>query len=95
MHGRRESPSRNAESQPCGAAGRTAGDVDAIRLPDVTGGDPPLTTAMAGEEIDPAFITQLRQQLSSLLEDEKLLADWFARYMTQPKLPGHRQDRCR
>jgi 50S ribosomal protein L16 3-hydroxylase len=50
--------------------------------------DPPLTTGMAREDIDPAFMTQLRHQLSSLLQDETLLADWFARYMTQPKLPG-------
>ena len=50
--------------------------------------DPPLTPGMAREDIDPAFIAQLQQQLSSLLHDETLLADWFARYMTQPKLPG-------
>lgn len=50
--------------------------------------DPPLSSSMAGAEIDAAFIGQVRRQLSTLLEDDALLADWFARYMTQPKLPG-------
>lgn len=50
--------------------------------------DPPLTPDMARADIDAAFIEQVRCQLSAVLEDEALLADWFARYMTQPKLPG-------
>jgi len=51
--------------------------------------DPAMTLAMASETIDPAFIRQVQSQLMDLLADEALLADWFARYMTQPKLPGY------
>ena len=42
---------------------------------------------MATENIDPAFIQQVKSLLSSVLEDEALLTDWFARYMTAPKYP--------
>ncbi|MEH6466330.1 MAG: cupin domain-containing protein [Porticoccus sp.] len=50
--------------------------------------DPALTPGMATENIDPAFIHQVKSLLSSVLDDEALLADWFARYMTAPKYPG-------
>ncbi|MFA5493796.1 MAG: cupin domain-containing protein [Porticoccaceae bacterium] len=49
--------------------------------------DPPLTPAMAGEMIDPAFIDQARQLLLDTLDDRELLAEWFAAYMTRPKYP--------
>ncbi|MDX2464066.1 MAG: cupin domain-containing protein [Porticoccus sp.] len=49
--------------------------------------DPPLTAAMATEAIHPLFIQQAKSFLSELLDDEALLADWFARYMTSPKYP--------
>lgn len=49
--------------------------------------DPQLTTAMASESIHPLFIQQLKSLLGELLDDEKLLAEWFARYMTAPKYP--------
>ena len=49
--------------------------------------DPVLTPGMATENIDPAFIHQVKSLLSSVLDDEALLADWFARYMTAPKYP--------
>lgn len=49
--------------------------------------DPPLTPAMAADEIHPQFLTQLKSQLVSMLDDEDELADWFARFMTQPKYP--------
>ncbi len=49
--------------------------------------DPPLTPAMAGAEIDSGFIGQVRALLAELLDDEALLGDWFARYMTRPKNP--------
>ena len=47
--------------------------------------DPPLTADMAGEEIAPAFIDQARALLRQVLDDDALLADWLARYMTAPK----------
>ncbi len=50
--------------------------------------DPPLDPSMAGNHIDAAFIQQVRTQLMAALQDDALLADWFARFMTQPKLPG-------
>ncbi|MGI9324795.1 MAG: cupin domain-containing protein [Pseudomonadales bacterium] len=50
--------------------------------------DPPLTPEMATEAIHPAFITQAKALLHNALEDDALLEDWFARYMTGPKYPG-------
>ena len=50
--------------------------------------DPPLSPAMAGERIDPAFIEQTRQLLLEALDDRDLLATWFAAYMTRPKYPA-------
>jgi 50S ribosomal protein L16 3-hydroxylase len=50
--------------------------------------DPALTPDMATENIDPAFIHQVKSLLSKVLDDEALLADWFARYMTAPKYPS-------
>ncbi len=47
--------------------------------------DPPLTVDMAGEEISPAFVDQARALLRDVLDDDALLADWLARYMTAPK----------
>lgn len=51
--------------------------------------DPPsMTTDMASDLIDPAFVEQVRQLLHEALDDEELMSDWFARYMTAPKYPG-------
>lgn len=49
--------------------------------------DPQLTTAMASESIHPLFIQQLKSMLGELLNNDDLLTDWFARYMTAPKYP--------
>lgn len=49
--------------------------------------DPPLKPAMAKPVIDPAFIAQARQLLASVLDDENVLGDWFASFMTRPKYP--------
>lgn len=50
--------------------------------------DPPLTTPMASEEIDPAFVDQAKALLRELADDDDLLTDWFARYMTTPRYPA-------
>ena len=42
---------------------------------------------MAQENIDPAFVAQAKQQLITLIDDDALIADWLARYMTAPKYP--------
>lgn len=47
--------------------------------------DPRLTAAMGSTEIDPLFITHAKQQLLTLLDNDALIADWFARFMTAPK----------
>lgn len=47
--------------------------------------DPPLTPAMANEQITPAHIASVRQLLKATLDDEKVLGEWFAQYMTRPK----------
>ncbi|TNE77925.1 MAG: cupin domain-containing protein [Gammaproteobacteria bacterium] len=49
--------------------------------------DPPLSPQMAREDIDPQFIKQVQNMLRQLSDDQTLLADWFARYMTAPKYP--------
>ncbi|MEX2326490.1 MAG: cupin domain-containing protein, partial [Pseudomonadales bacterium] len=51
--------------------------------------DPPsINSNMATGMIDPAFVAQVRALLYDVLDDEELLSDWFARYMTAPKYPG-------
>lgn len=49
--------------------------------------DPPLTPAMASERIPSAYIGKIRELLLELLNDDQLLAEWFAQYMTEPKYP--------
>lgn len=49
--------------------------------------DPPLSTALAGGEISPAFIDALKGMLGELLDDEQRLGQWFARHMTARKYP--------
>jgi ribosomal protein L16 Arg81 hydroxylase len=49
--------------------------------------DPTLTPEMASETIDPVFIAQAKKLLQELLNDDDLIADWFARFMTFPKYP--------
>ena len=49
--------------------------------------DPVLELDMASVQIDPKFIQTAQQQIRSVLDDEALLADWFARFMTRPKYP--------
>jgi 50S ribosomal protein L16 3-hydroxylase len=49
--------------------------------------DPPLTPQMANDNIDPAYIKQIRALLLETLNDETMLTEWFAQYMTQPKYP--------
>lgn len=54
--------------------------------------DPPLTPAMAGTEIPAAYVGQVRSLLQGLLNDDQMLAEWFAQYMTQPKYPDYVDD---
>jgi 50S ribosomal protein L16 3-hydroxylase len=49
--------------------------------------DPALTPEMAQMTIAPEFIAELRSLLAELLDDDELLTDWFARFMTAPKYP--------
>ncbi|MBT8100463.1 MAG: cupin domain-containing protein [Gammaproteobacteria bacterium] len=49
--------------------------------------DPPLNSSMAAQEIAPVFVEQARQLLLRVLDNDELLADWFARFMTAPKYP--------
>ncbi len=51
--------------------------------------DPPLTPAMASAQIPTAYIGQVRSLLQNLLDDDQVLGEWFAQYMTQPKYPEH------
>ena len=49
--------------------------------------DPPLTLDMATNTINPKFIYQIKLMLEELKNDDELLGDWFARFMTTPKFP--------
>ncbi len=49
--------------------------------------DPPLTPAMAGDVIHGDFIHQAKAQMFELLNNDALIEDWFARFMTAPKYP--------
>jgi hypothetical protein len=42
---------------------------------------------MGRTEIDSAFVAHAKHQLFALLDNDQLVADWFARYMTAPKYP--------
>jgi ribosomal protein L16 Arg81 hydroxylase len=50
--------------------------------------DPPLTADLANEPISKAYIRQVRELLLEILDDEQLLAEWFAQFMTEPKYPS-------
>ncbi|MDH3643377.1 MAG: cupin domain-containing protein [Gammaproteobacteria bacterium] len=54
--------------------------------------DPPLNGAMASEEIASEFVKQARELLLRALDNDELLADWFARFMTAPKYPELEED---
>ncbi|XOV89143.1 MAG: cupin domain-containing protein [Pseudomonadota bacterium] len=49
--------------------------------------DPPLTPAHATSAITADFIAQAKRLLRDALEDDALIGDWLARYMTMPKYP--------
>lgn len=49
--------------------------------------DPPLSLEMASGDISDDYIRQVKQLLSSALDNDELIGDWFARYMTSPKYP--------
>jgi 50S ribosomal protein L16 3-hydroxylase len=49
--------------------------------------DPPLDVSMAGTDIDARFVAQAKKQLIELIDDDQLVGDWLARFMTAPKYP--------
>ena len=49
--------------------------------------DPPLTPAMAVDNIPDAYIKRVKNLLLETLDDDALLAQWFAQFMTAPKYP--------
>ena len=49
--------------------------------------DPVLTAAMSADEIELSFVTPAKRQLLTLLDNDPLIADWLARFMTAPKYP--------
>lgn len=50
--------------------------------------DPPLNAAMANEPISRAYIQQVKELLQQTLDDEQMLGEWFAQFMTEPKYPS-------
>ena len=49
--------------------------------------DPAMTKALAGPDIAEAFVAQAKQQLWQAIDNDDLIGDWFARFMTAPKYP--------
>lgn len=49
--------------------------------------DPALVPAFGKKQIDPVFVKHAKRQLLELLDNDALIADWFARFMTAPKYP--------
>jgi 50S ribosomal protein L16 3-hydroxylase len=49
--------------------------------------DPPLTLEMANNNIPPVYIARVKALLMETLNDDQLLAEWFAQFMTEPKYP--------
>ena len=49
--------------------------------------DPAMTQALTDPEIAPAFVVQAKQQLWQAIDNDDLIGDWFARFMTSPKYP--------
>ena len=49
--------------------------------------DPPLTPEMAVDNIPNAYIKRVKSLLLETLDDDVLLAQWFAQFMTAPKFP--------
>ena len=49
--------------------------------------DPPLTPSMANQNISAAHLASVRKLLKDTLDNEKILGEWFAQYMTMPKYP--------
>ena len=51
--------------------------------------DPLLTPEMATQPISSEYLEQIRALLNKTLDDDELLLNWFAQFMTQPKYPEH------
>jgi len=49
--------------------------------------DPELTASMANQPISNAYLEQIRLLLNNTLNDDDLLLNWFAQFMTRPKYP--------
>ena len=49
--------------------------------------DPAMSKSLAGPDIAQAFVAQAKQQLWQAIDNDDLIGDWFARFMTAPKYP--------
>ena len=49
--------------------------------------DPPLTARVSAQPISKEYIHQVKVMLLNLLNDDQMLGEWFAQFMTQPKYP--------
>ena len=49
--------------------------------------DPPLTARGSAQAISKEYIHQVKVMLLNLLNDDQMLGEWFAQFMTQPKYP--------
>jgi 50S ribosomal protein L16 3-hydroxylase len=49
--------------------------------------DPPLTAAMANAPISAEYVQRVKALLLETLDDDQMLGQWFAQFMTEPKYP--------
>ena len=49
--------------------------------------DPPLTARVSAQPISKEYIHQVKVLLLNLLNDDQMLGEWFAQFVTQPKYP--------
>jgi len=49
--------------------------------------DPPLTPDLASGPIPASYVRQVKKLILEALDDDQLLAEWFAQFMTVPKYP--------
>ncbi len=50
--------------------------------------DPPLRPCSDPDRIPIAYVKQVRELLYGIIDDDRILGEWFAQYMTQPKYPN-------
>ena len=62
-------------------------ELNAQSCPPIHVRDPQLRSLSVKDDIPSNYLVEIRAALSEILNDDKLLLEWFAKYMTEPKYP--------